>query len=604
MSEPTGRWTPGPAALTLLIWAIAAAFLIAREITNAAGVPLLADTDDAMRLAQVHDLLAGQSWFDTVQHRLDPPEGATIHWSRLVDAPIAALILILRPVLGSGADMVAVFAWPLLLLGVLLVISVALTRTLLGRDGVLPALVLPLLSSVVMIEFAPGRIDHHNVQIILTAFMALAALRALDRPIWAAFGGVVAAAALAIGTESLPIVAAAIAGAGLSWLVLGKATLIRNFGLAFAAGTALICVATLPPTTWMAPACDAMSLTYLAAALVGGGVLAFLPYLPVPDSQTTRAIRLVGGGGVVLVILVVLFPDCLAGPFAGLDPWLRENWLPAIAEAKPVWVSLTELPAYTFSVVLPPLIGILALVLRLIFVPEDRGRWALIALFLLAATLVTLLQVRGARLAAILVVPAGAWAILAARRQFLMRKSILTGTLLIGAWLTFTGVVPIVAVNAVNAMLAGNTGSSATAPSNEISLASSRSACFKPESFAPLKALAPTVFMAPSDLGAHLIAFTAHATYGAPYHRNERGLTDALRFFNDEPEVAREIARRRGFDHVAVCAALPEIANGLSGRPDDAFGAVLATGQLPDGFSKTGDQTGPIRLYRFTLPED
>ena len=33
----------------------------------------LPDSDDAMRLVQVRDLLAGQGWFDMVQHRLMPP---------------------------------------------------------------------------------------------------------------------------------------------------------------------------------------------------------------------------------------------------------------------------------------------------------------------------------------------------------------------------------------------------------------------------------------------------------------------------------------------------------------------------------------------------
>lgn len=35
----------------------------------------LPDTDDAMRLAEVRDLVAGQSWFDMVQHRFLPPAG-------------------------------------------------------------------------------------------------------------------------------------------------------------------------------------------------------------------------------------------------------------------------------------------------------------------------------------------------------------------------------------------------------------------------------------------------------------------------------------------------------------------------------------------------
>lgn len=36
--------------------------------------------DDLMRLQQVRDWLAGQSWFDTTQYRVQPPEGISIHW--------------------------------------------------------------------------------------------------------------------------------------------------------------------------------------------------------------------------------------------------------------------------------------------------------------------------------------------------------------------------------------------------------------------------------------------------------------------------------------------------------------------------------------------
>ena len=36
------------------------------------------DTDSAMRLVQVRDLLHGQSWFDTVQHRMNTPYGLSM----------------------------------------------------------------------------------------------------------------------------------------------------------------------------------------------------------------------------------------------------------------------------------------------------------------------------------------------------------------------------------------------------------------------------------------------------------------------------------------------------------------------------------------------
>ena len=63
----------------------------------------LPDTDDNMRIMQVRGLLHGQGWFDLRQHRMNPPFGANIHWSRLVDLPIAGLILVLRPLLGGAA---------------------------------------------------------------------------------------------------------------------------------------------------------------------------------------------------------------------------------------------------------------------------------------------------------------------------------------------------------------------------------------------------------------------------------------------------------------------------------------------------------------------
>src|SRR5205085_3817091 len=94
----------------------------------------LGDTDDNMRIMQVRALLHGQGWYDLRQYRLNPPYGANIHWSRLVDLPIAGLILSLRPFLGgAGAERWAVAIAPMVPY-LLLLFSVALTaRRLLGE---------------------------------------------------------------------------------------------------------------------------------------------------------------------------------------------------------------------------------------------------------------------------------------------------------------------------------------------------------------------------------------------------------------------------------------------------------------------------------------
>src|SRR6185312_1306762 len=158
--------------------------------------PLVNDTDDAMRLVTVRDLLAGQDWWDHLQHRLDTPFGAEIHWSHLIDAAIGGLMLLLRPLAGSNAQTIALYAWPLLLLLALMSLCAVITFRLGGREAMLPAVVLPLLSPALIAEFSPGRIDHHSIQILLTLLMAWASIEALARPRFAALAGLAAALSL------------------------------------------------------------------------------------------------------------------------------------------------------------------------------------------------------------------------------------------------------------------------------------------------------------------------------------------------------------------------------------------------------------------------
>src|SRR3982074_2512185 len=83
--------------MTLVLWAAVALALAAPSIKSGAFDAM--STGDAMRLVEVRDLIAGQGWFDLMQHRLDPP-GLPMHWSRVIDVPLAGLILALRPLLG------------------------------------------------------------------------------------------------------------------------------------------------------------------------------------------------------------------------------------------------------------------------------------------------------------------------------------------------------------------------------------------------------------------------------------------------------------------------------------------------------------------------
>src|SRR5919199_2730964 len=101
-----------------LIWLAAAGLFVYQKWAQIRGFNL-PDTDDNIRIMQVRGLIAGQGWYDLRQYRLNPPWGADIHWSRLVDLPIAGIKLALEPFVGGAdAEKAAVAIAPLLPMGV------------------------------------------------------------------------------------------------------------------------------------------------------------------------------------------------------------------------------------------------------------------------------------------------------------------------------------------------------------------------------------------------------------------------------------------------------------------------------------------------------
>ena len=555
---------------------IVAAF-VARAWFGAGGAPLIADTDDAMRLVVVRDLLAGQGWYDNLQHRLNTPFGAELHWSRLADLPLAASILVLRPIFGTAADWIAAGIVPLVLLCVLLILSGRIALILVGREGLLPAFALPAFSLSVLSEFAPGRVDHHALQILLLLALVWCTMEALRRPVFGLWAGIVAATGLAIGIESLPGVAAAVVAFGLMWVFDPRLTpAVQRFGGAFALAALLHLMVGIAPGRWLEPACDAISLTYVAAAVAGGLALTGLTLLPVGSSSPWP--RLAFGtiaGGVVAGGLALAFPVCLGGPYGALDPWLVENWLNGISEVAPLWSSYFEDPSYALAVGIPPLVGLAAGAARLLRGPrEARAAWWVFAGFLLVSILVMLVQVRGSRLATPLAVPACAWLIVETRRFYLARPDVARAGLLVLSWLASSGIAIAVAGRVVLAAMPG-----APAPPAD-AMRATRLDCLAPEAFATLATMPAQRVMTPIDLGAHMLLHTPHEVVAAPYHRNQQGVRDTFAFFNEPVATARDGLAARGVTLVVVCRGMPEV-RGLRSAAPNSFALLLAEDELP-----------------------
>lgn len=98
----------------LLVWAIYCAFRLA--LLPLTGMDPVGP-DDYTRMLEVRDLLAGQSWYDVSQYRMDAPIGASMHWSRIVDVPLAGIFLFFNLFLSPlAAEKVAMIVVPLLYL--------------------------------------------------------------------------------------------------------------------------------------------------------------------------------------------------------------------------------------------------------------------------------------------------------------------------------------------------------------------------------------------------------------------------------------------------------------------------------------------------------
>jgi len=577
-----------------LAFVAAALVLTLRYALHMESVPLIVDTDDAMRMTVVRDFLDGQNWFDHTQYRMNTPYGAEMHWSRLIDLPIAALVLLFQPFAGQAMAMnLAAFAWPLLLLAAMMAVSARLCVRLVGPEGTLPGVTLPVFSPSIMNEFVPGRVDHHNVQLILALVVVYCTIQALRRPRFAIGAGIAAATAIAIGTESVATVIAAVIAFGLIWVATPQRHhALRDFGISYAGASIVYLALTWPPSRWFEAACDAISIVYVVAALAIGAVFVLLSTLPLAARSVWTRLAVGGGlGFVVLAGLALLFPECRGGPYGQLDPWLASNWIDTITEARPIWESLVTLPAFTLPALLPPIAGLIVVAYHILKVRDARTpEWAMLGLFLALAVVVMVLQVRGARTAGLIAVPAGAWLIVTARRRYIERGRVGAAVALVASWLLFAGVALSAAIAYVG-LLIPSAGAVIAAQSN-----TDRNACLLPSAFEDLAGLPPERMMTPIDLGSHILLFTPHSVVAAPYHRNEQGVLDAFHFFNRPIGEARTILDARGISVVVTCPAMPEMA-GLPDAAPDSFVRLAAKDRLPSWLHEVSLPGAALRTY-------
>jgi hypothetical protein len=588
----------GPHLRVLITWVLLA---LAMVLMNFKIIAMLrfTDPDDALRLLQVRDLLAGQSWFDVHQYRIAAPEGVAMHWSRLVDIPIAGMILLLRPLLGTvGAEYVTVVMVPLLTLLCAMALLGRLAARWFNDEVVALSCLMIGLSPLILCQFTPMRIDHHGWQIVL-ALVALSGLHARNALRGGAVIGVALAALLAISIEGLPLTALFLGICALRGL---RAPATR-FGwlhaatLGLALGSAVIFLGTRG-TYDLATHCDAISPVHLALfAWVAAGAAALRFATPRTLVGQFAGLAVMGAGAAA--ILFGIAPECRGGAFVMLDPLVKRYWYDSVAEGMPFWHTTAPLAA---AIVAGPLVGLLGTfqLWRGAKNAPTRLLWLDHMLLLAGAWLIGMAVARASATALVFAaVPTAAlilgWVYRLRSTPILSRL----GGYAIVISLLAPGLPVVMAMSAANPVSA-NAASSGTVQSIAgIKVgAMGISQCRYDVAGRALDKLPATDILAPLDIGPDLIVKSHDRVVATGHHRGAEGMHDVIAAFMSPEAEAHALVRKRHATLIAVCPDIYEPAVYATRAPKGLM-AQLLHGKAPTWLEPVDIAPGSnIRFWR------
>jgi hypothetical protein len=532
----------------------------------------LGDTDDNMRIMQVRALLHGQGWYDLRDYRMNPPFGANIHWSRLVDLPIAGLILALRPFLGgAGAERWAVAIAPMLPY-LLLLYSVALTaRRLLGPTAYLLAfLSLTLFAQSNNGMFAPERIDHHGWQLALLA-LSVASITDRDKLRGGILLGVSSALSLAIGLEMIIYLAIAGVAMVLFWVDdIEERERLRVYAVTLGGSTAICFLVFGSNDNWN-PVCDALSPVWLSDAALGSALMFALAW--VSPAEWRRRLALALCAGIIIAAFHALtWPHCLQRP-EGVSPEVDRLWLSYVKEARPFYRHGWRIATLMMALPVTGLVGWGVLTWWRWSDRELRRRVIGAALPCVAATLLLFWQTRTGPASQMLAVVGGAalvWIVI--RRTWNSRTSSVRIIVTVMAFVIGCGAIVPIIVGFIP---------EDKQTKREIEIGRANRLCGTMWGLHPIALQPKGVVMTYVDLGPRLITLTHHDAIAGPYHRNGQQIVDVMKFWRGSADQAHQIAAKYHANYVLSCPNSSTTTIFTSETPK-GFYVQLQTGQVPN----------------------
>ena len=573
-------------SLVFAIWLFWSVVLVASALLGSGD--LVSDPDDYMRMVEVHDWLAGQSWFDVSQHRINPPFGGDMHWSRWLDVPIAVVFLMgstfLKP---EHADQFAFIATPILLLGLLMAVMASVTRKLSNNTAALFAIFLIPTFPLLMRQFLPGRIDHHSWQILMAALALWGVLHKGQIK-----GAVIIGAALGfwmhVSIEGLPFAAAF--GALLAFLHFfpqfsthgARDNRLPWFAGALTISSALLLVSTRNGAALATVYCDAVAWPLIAAMAIctAGAVMAVW----IIDRRVLAMATVAITAGLGAAIYVRASGSCALDPFGNLSPLVRSFWHETITEGLPI-----HRQAAAIITVLLFVPAVACLTLRFAWGKYDdasRKQWGALAFLLFFATLMSFYLQRTGAVAQLFAVPI--FGVLAhvivdrAKQIGIMPLRVLTTAFLLVCILPMT------------AFFVGSLAFSA--PQQTKTIVAEK--LLRPCSTTELARLPKGTIFTTMAAGPDILFHTRHSVFVSGYHRNHVQMDRLIKTMLGETEAAEKPLRAARIDYVVICPSHFETKSYLAAGNANFAASLLSPSPPKWLMAVPGFEDSAMRVYR------
>lgn len=531
----------------------------------------LIDSDDLMRILRVREIFEGKNFYDNIEQRVNAPNGASIHWSRIADFPLYIFQIFARFFTNpQNAENLAIIFVPIIL-GLIFIFFLGQTAYKLSNSKLsfLYALCLVPIFSTTAYNFQIGRLDHHSLQLILVLGLFYSLIENNFKHGF--FGGFCLAISIAIGFEAL-IIEAILSSALFLLFLFDDKRKNHIYGFCLSLGIFIIIgfFINISPDNYLIIYNDFQSIGQTILILFGAIYFAIMVKYTNRESLIKKLI-FAFFGLLILIVILLQFKGILKPLYGEISPQLTNLWLNNIGEIIPL-IKLSMINQ--ISLFLPL---ILALILAMNEIKsfkineiKNYFHWFVILFALIATGLMTFF--------------------------YQNRFNIHLGLFII---LTFCAILPKILDEKKQKILLGILLLSLPLKIIYTSFSTPQiiKNCNTKSDFAALSNLPKGLVAANIDINVPILVNTNHEVLGIAFHR-DTGKENIFNFFTQNNENAQKMISQKNINYIAICAKDIEIETYIKHYPN-GFLSNLIKGDLNDKFEMLNIQNkSDIIIYK------